>query len=132
MAKKAKTKTKLPHGSKHTEGGVTSNALGGVADRVKAVAAKVEAMVGDASAKGRERIKPVVEKIRAKWHEMKGVEPADDSLKKLATPVTAAKGGAPKKAKKKKAAKPVKKAAQAKGASTRQAKRPNKGVKKKA
>jgi hypothetical protein len=129
MAKKARTKTKMPPGA--DEGGPTPTgpALGDlVAERVKAMASRMEEIIEDAPAKARERIKPIVEKLLAKWHEVRGDEPTADAAK----PAARSKAKRKRAPQKTKAAKPVTKAVKARSASTGKAKPAKKRAKKKA
>jgi hypothetical protein len=129
MAKKARTKTKVPRDAAPVEPAAPSAALGDlVAERVKAMAARMEEIMEDASAKGRERIKPIVERLLAKWHEVRGDEPTAETTKP-AGPSKTKRKRAPQKTK---AAKPAKKAVKAKSASTGKAKPAKKRAKKKA
>jgi len=129
MAKKARTKSKVPPDANQSGPAAAGPALGDlVAERVKAMAARMEEIMEDASAKGRERIKPIVEKLLAKWHEVRGDEPTADTT----TPAAPSKAKRKRAPQKKKAAKPVKKAVKAKAESTSKVKPAKKKAKKKA
>jgi hypothetical protein len=128
MAKKARTRTKVPQDAPPVEPAAPGTALGDLfAERVKAMAARLEEIMEEASVKGRERIKPMMEKLLAKWHEMKGEEPTARATTPAA-PITAKRKRAPQK---KRTAKPAKKAAKGKSTSTGKVKRPGKTAKKK-
>jgi hypothetical protein len=86
----------------------------------------MEEIIEDAPAKARERIKPIVEKLLAKWHEVRGDEPTAEATK----PAASSKPKRKRAPQKTKAAKPVKKTAKAKSASTGKAS-PAKKAKKK-